>query len=112
MDNAEPIDDPVTRKKIYKLYRDYFDLAEKKRRWNLQRDIPWDQINTEAISPAVRYRSSGRGARARAMISSSRISASGRTSLSEGACFLPVAGSWVLQTSCAVDPFGNDAVTR
>ena len=54
MDNAEPTDDPATRKKIYKLYRDYFDMAEKKRRWNLTRDIPWDQINTAGgISPAV-----------------------------------------------------------
>lgn len=37
---------------IYRLFRDYFDKAEKKRRWNLQRDIPWDKCNP-ALTPAV-----------------------------------------------------------
>jgi hypothetical protein len=27
--------------RIYRLYRDYFDMAEKKRRWSLRDDIPW-----------------------------------------------------------------------
>lgn len=30
---------------IYRLFRDYFDQAEKKRRWSLRDDIPWDQCN-------------------------------------------------------------------
>ncbi|MFQ3593779.1 MAG: acyl-ACP desaturase [Gemmataceae bacterium] len=37
---------------IYRLFRDYFDQAEKKRRWSLREDIPWDQCNP-AISEAV-----------------------------------------------------------
>ena len=38
-------EDPRTQAKIWQVYRDYFDLAEKKRRWNLRDDIPWDQCN-------------------------------------------------------------------
>jgi acyl-[acyl-carrier-protein] desaturase len=30
---------------IYRLYRDFFDRAEKRRRWSLRDDIPWDQCN-------------------------------------------------------------------
>src|SRR5262249_4047331 len=37
---------------LYKLYRDYFDRAEKKRRWSLKDDIPWGQCNP-ALDPAV-----------------------------------------------------------
>ncbi len=37
---------------IYRLYRDYFDLAEKKRRWSLRDDIPWDDCNG-ALDPAI-----------------------------------------------------------
>jgi acyl-[acyl-carrier-protein] desaturase len=36
----------------YRLYRDFFDQAEKKRRWSLRDDIPWDQVNP-AMSPAI-----------------------------------------------------------
>jgi acyl-[acyl-carrier-protein] desaturase len=43
---------PELRAKLYRLYRDYFDRAEKKRRWNLKSDIPWDQCN-RALNPAV-----------------------------------------------------------
>ena len=38
--------------KIWQLYRDYFDVAERKRRWNLRTDIPWDQCNP-GLDPAV-----------------------------------------------------------
>jgi acyl-[acyl-carrier-protein] desaturase len=38
--------------RIYQLYRDYFDRAEKKRRWRLEEDIPWNQCNP-AIAPAI-----------------------------------------------------------
>jgi acyl-[acyl-carrier-protein] desaturase len=51
--SPDAVDSPETRKRIYKLYRDYFDMAEKKRRWNLRRDIPWDQVNTSDIPPVV-----------------------------------------------------------
>ena len=38
--------------RIYTLYRDYFDLAEKQRRWRLREDIPWDLCNP-SLSPAL-----------------------------------------------------------
>jgi acyl-[acyl-carrier-protein] desaturase len=38
--------------RIYRLYRDYFDMAEKRRRWSLRDDIPWDDCNG-AIDPAI-----------------------------------------------------------
>jgi acyl-[acyl-carrier-protein] desaturase len=37
---------------FWELYRDYFDKAEKKRRWNLREDIPWDDCNPR-LDPAV-----------------------------------------------------------
>lgn len=36
----------------YQLFRKFFDQAEKKRRWSLREDIPWDQVN-RAPNPAV-----------------------------------------------------------
>jgi acyl-[acyl-carrier-protein] desaturase len=38
--------------RIYRLYRDYFDMAEKTRRWSLRDDIPWDDCNG-ALDPAI-----------------------------------------------------------
>jgi len=32
-------------REIWTLYREFFDLAERRRRWNLRDDIPWDQCN-------------------------------------------------------------------
>jgi acyl-[acyl-carrier-protein] desaturase len=52
MTETEPVENPETRAKIYQAYRDYFDLAERKRRWNVRTDIPWDQCNP-GIDPAV-----------------------------------------------------------
>jgi acyl-[acyl-carrier-protein] desaturase len=37
---------------FYQLYRDFFDLAEKKRRWSLRTDIPWEQCN-RSMDPVV-----------------------------------------------------------
>ncbi len=37
---------------IYRLFRDYFDRAEKKRRWLIREDIPWQQCN-RSLNPAV-----------------------------------------------------------
>jgi acyl-[acyl-carrier-protein] desaturase len=45
-------ENPQTQAKIWQAYRDYFDIAEKKRRWNLRDDIPWDQCNP-GLDPAV-----------------------------------------------------------
>jgi acyl-[acyl-carrier-protein] desaturase len=49
---AEPLndlspkpEDPELLARIYKLFRDFFDKSEKKRRWNMREDIPWDQCN-------------------------------------------------------------------
>ena len=45
-------DSPAMKEKIYRLYRDFLDLAEKKRRWSLRSDIPWDQCSS-SLNPAV-----------------------------------------------------------
>ncbi len=37
---------------IYRVFRDYFDMAEKKRRWNIRTDVPWEQCN-RSLNPAV-----------------------------------------------------------
>jgi acyl-[acyl-carrier-protein] desaturase len=37
---------------LWKLFRDFFDLAEKKRRWRIADDIPWDQCNPN-LQPVV-----------------------------------------------------------
>jgi acyl-[acyl-carrier-protein] desaturase len=43
---------PAVLTQIYRLYRDYFDRAEKKRRWSLRDDIPWGQCN-RSLTPAI-----------------------------------------------------------
>jgi acyl-[acyl-carrier-protein] desaturase len=43
---------PALRAAIYRQFRDYFDRAEKKRRWSIRDDIPWDQCN-RALDPAI-----------------------------------------------------------
>jgi acyl-[acyl-carrier-protein] desaturase len=43
---------PEVLARMYRLYRDYFDRAEKKRRWSVKDGIPWDQCNP-ALDPAV-----------------------------------------------------------
>jgi len=45
-------DNPDLRAGLYRLYREFFDRAEKKRRWSLADDIPWDQVNRN-MDPAV-----------------------------------------------------------
>jgi acyl-[acyl-carrier-protein] desaturase len=37
---------------FWRLYRDFFDKAEKKRRWSVREDIPWDQCNPQ-LRPVV-----------------------------------------------------------
>ena len=49
--NLKP-ESPEVLHKIYLLFRDYFDLAERKRRWNIQKDIPWDRCNRQ-LNPAI-----------------------------------------------------------
>ena len=51
--STQPLpDSQMIRAEIYRVYRDYFDKAEKKRRWSLKEGIPWDQCNA-ALNPAV-----------------------------------------------------------
>jgi acyl-[acyl-carrier-protein] desaturase len=45
-------EDPRTQAKIWEAYRDWFDVSEKKRRWNLREDIPWDQCNP-GLDPVI-----------------------------------------------------------
>jgi len=43
--------------KMYRLYLDFFEVAERKRRWNIFQDIPWDKLdaskNTERIASCI-----------------------------------------------------------
>jgi acyl-[acyl-carrier-protein] desaturase len=43
---------PEVDEAVYRLYREFFDRAEKRRRWSLRDDIPWDQCNKN-LNPAV-----------------------------------------------------------
>jgi acyl-[acyl-carrier-protein] desaturase len=45
-------DDPALRTGMRSLYRDFFDRAERKRRWSLAEDIPWGEVN-RSMDPAV-----------------------------------------------------------
>jgi acyl-[acyl-carrier-protein] desaturase len=37
---------------LYRQFRDYFDLAERKRRWSIRDDIPWEECN-RSLNPAL-----------------------------------------------------------
>jgi acyl-[acyl-carrier-protein] desaturase len=44
--SPEPLPEtPDAQRKIYALFRDYFDRAEKKRRWSIKDGIPWEKCN-------------------------------------------------------------------
>ena len=43
---------PELRAGLYRLYREFFALAERKRRWSLEDDIPWAQVN-RSLDPAI-----------------------------------------------------------
>jgi acyl-[acyl-carrier-protein] desaturase len=43
---------PELERAFWAMYRDFFDKAEKKRRWSIRDDIPWDQCNRN-LDPAV-----------------------------------------------------------
>lgn len=46
----EPV--PALEAQFWRLYRDFFDMAERKRRWSVADDIPWQQFNPR-LDPAV-----------------------------------------------------------
>ena len=51
--DATPVILPAERERdLWKLFREFFDLAERKRRWRIADDIPWDQCNPN-LKPAV-----------------------------------------------------------
>src|SRR6516162_2229054 len=53
MDAPPPLPEtPQVQAEIYRLFRDYFDRAEKKRRWSLRDGVPWEQCNP-GLDPAI-----------------------------------------------------------
>jgi acyl-[acyl-carrier-protein] desaturase len=49
---ARQLDATGLEEAFYRLYREFFDQAERKRRWSLQDDIPWQQVNRH-MPPAI-----------------------------------------------------------
>lgn len=45
-------DSPELERAVWELYREFFDKAERKRRWHIKDDIPWNECNPN-LSPAV-----------------------------------------------------------
>jgi acyl-[acyl-carrier-protein] desaturase len=43
---------PEIETQLWKLYRAFFDQSERRRRWSIERDIPWDQCNRN-VHPAI-----------------------------------------------------------
>jgi acyl-[acyl-carrier-protein] desaturase len=39
--------------RMYQLFREYFYLAERKRRWIIEDDIPWDECRGRPVNPAI-----------------------------------------------------------
>lgn len=52
MTSALHPENPALRRGLYRLYRDFFSQAERRRRWSLEDDIPWDQCN-RSMDPAI-----------------------------------------------------------
>jgi acyl-[acyl-carrier-protein] desaturase len=52
MNSSESLTSPEVEGALWRLYRDYFDTAERKRRWNIREDVPWDQCNPN-LDPAI-----------------------------------------------------------
>src|SRR5262249_53566909 len=52
MTNLLRPDSPDRGAGLYRLYRNFFDRAEKTRCWSLADDVPWDQCNP-AMAPSV-----------------------------------------------------------
>jgi acyl-[acyl-carrier-protein] desaturase len=43
---------PALEKEIWKVYQEFFDLAERRRRWSIRDDIPWDKCSP-TTNPAI-----------------------------------------------------------
>ena len=46
------LDKPEIRAKVYRAFRSYFEMAERKRRWSVSTSIPWAQCNPN-LDPAI-----------------------------------------------------------
>jgi len=52
MADTANVECPQLSRAIWQLYRDFFDMAERRRRWSVRDDIPWNQCNPN-LSAAV-----------------------------------------------------------
>ncbi len=52
MDSAALSFNPEVELSLWRIYRDFFDIAERKRRWRVRDDIPWDECNPN-LDPAI-----------------------------------------------------------
>jgi acyl-[acyl-carrier-protein] desaturase len=52
MNPTQPTLEPEFEGALWRLYRDFYDLAEKRRRWNIREDIPWNDCNSQ-LDPAI-----------------------------------------------------------
>lgn len=52
MQSSVPFLPPELERQMWQLFREFFDLAERKRRWRVADDIPWDQCNP-SLKPVV-----------------------------------------------------------
>lgn len=52
MGNPAPPVPPELETALFKLYRDFFGRAERKRRWSLSEDVPWGECNP-SLDPAI-----------------------------------------------------------
>jgi acyl-[acyl-carrier-protein] desaturase len=50
--SAPPTLPPELERRVWQMFREFFDLAERRRRWRVADDIPWDECNP-AINPVV-----------------------------------------------------------
>ncbi len=52
MADPTPLGHPELEAAVWRLYRDFFDMAERRRRWSIRDDIPWDACNPR-LDPAL-----------------------------------------------------------
>jgi acyl-[acyl-carrier-protein] desaturase len=51
-DASVPALPPELERAVWQLFRDFFDLAERRRRWRVADDIPWDECNP-SLKPVI-----------------------------------------------------------
>ena len=52
MNSSNELNCPEVEGALWRIYRDFFDAAERKRRWNIREDVPWDECNPN-LDPAI-----------------------------------------------------------